>query len=79
MCQTCWDADLKANAKEDEYCPGKISFGDLVRDLIEIWKKTGRTEYNVLKDAVDDRPGESFAFNATDAEKGQQELRLAFV
>ena len=79
MCQQCWDADLKASAKDDEYCLGKISFGDLVRDLIEIWKKTGRTDYNVLKAAVDDRPSESFAFSAIDEEKGQQELRLAFV
>ncbi|MFZ4773089.1 MAG: hypothetical protein ACOYK9_03765 [Chlamydiia bacterium] len=79
MCLNCLDADKKAVAKEGEFCVGKVSFGELVRDLIQEWKETGRTTYNILKDAVEDRPSEFFSFSATDETKGAQELRIAFV
>jgi hypothetical protein len=65
-------------AKEGEFCVGKVSFGELVRDLIQEWKETGRTTYNILKEAVPDYPAVHIGVKAQDEEKSA-ELKIAFV
>lgn len=78
MCLSCCDADKKANAKEGEFCVGKVSFGELVRDLIQEWKETGRTTYNILKEAVPDYPSGKIAVKAVDHNQNA-ELSINFV
>jgi hypothetical protein len=79
MCLSCCDADKKANAKEGEFCIGKISFGDLVKDLIHEWQETGRTSFNILKEAVPDYPTDSITLRATSPSMESQDLKVAFV
>lgn len=78
MCLSCCDADKKAMAKEGEFCIGKVSFGELVRDLIQEWKETKKTSYNILKEAVPDFPASNIIVKAEDADNSA-ELKIAFV
>jgi len=49
-----------------------------VRDLIQEWKETKRTSYNILKEAVPDFPASNIIVKAEDADNSA-ELKIAFV
>lgn len=79
MCLGCADADIKKEMKEGEFCLGSVPFAELVRDLIDEYKLTGRTIFNILKDAVPDRPVEKLLLKTPINLIDSVELSISFV